>query len=461
MDGGNQYIPNSEKFYSEQICTGQIDSEQNYNENMHEIVCPKCQTAFTVDEAGYADIAKQVRDHEFHRQVAERLELAEHDKKTAVELAVAKALGDVERERDSYKHDLEKLRSQREKDTELREANFANRLQRAENAKDEEIHALKAKLDAAEQQKQLEVAQQLSVVEKEREKLKYELEKSETAHKLAEISLKEKYELQVQERDNQIERLRDLKAKLSTKMLGETLEQHCQIEFERVRSLGFPYASFDKDNDASAGSKGDFIFRDYDEHGTEVVSIMFEMKNEEAATKTKKRNEDFFAKLDKDRREKNCEYAILVSLLEADSELYNQGIVDVSHRFSKMYVVRPQFFVQIITLLRNAALRSLHYKKELEDMRLQNIDVTNFQERLEDFKEKFGRNYDLASRQFTKAIEEIDKSIARMQSVKEQLLKSENNLRLANDKAQDVTVKKLTRGNTTMQQKFAELNSQE
>ena len=287
--------------------------------------------------------------------------------------------------------------------------------------------------------------------------MKNGLDRAALEKQLSETALKDKYETQLKDRDEAIERLRDMKAKLSTKMVGETLEQHCEIEFNRLRATAFAKAYFEKDNDARSGSKGDYIFRYQDDAGTEIVSIMFEMKNESDETATKKKNEDFFKELDKDRSEKNCEYAVLVSLLEPESELYNGGIVDVSHRYPKMYVVRPQFFIPIITLLRNAALNSLKYKSELALMRAQNIDITNFEAELETFKSAFGKNYDLASRRFKTAIDEIDKSIDHLQKTKEALLGTDRNLRLANDKAQDVTIKKLTRGNPTMATKFAEL----
>ncbi|MFA7257049.1 MAG: DUF2130 domain-containing protein [Kiritimatiellales bacterium] len=330
-------------------------------------------------------------------------------------------------------------------------------MQKAAATKDAEIQALKSKLDAGDVAKQLAVTQALSAVEKERDKLANALKQSELEKQLAEKALKDKYETQIKDRDDAIERLRDMKARLSTKMVGETLEQHCETEFNRIRATAFPRAYFEKDNDASTGSKGDYIFRDMDEAGTEIVSIMFEMKNENDGTATKKKNEDFLKELDKDRAEKGCEYAVLVSMLEPDSELYNTGIVDVFHRYPKMYVVRPQFFIPIITLLRNAAMKSLEYKTELALVKAQNIDVTHFEADLEAFKSGFARNYDLASRKFQTAIDEIDKTITHLQKTKEALLGSENNLRLANDKAQDVTVKKLTRGNPTMAAKFAEL----
>jgi len=395
---------------------------------MHEIICPHCGKAFKIDEAGYANILKQVRDVDFERQLHERLELAERDKQNAIELAQAKV---------------------------------ASELQKAASARDAEIQALKAKLDASSIAQRLAISEAVSTVERERDELRNGLQRVELEKHLAEKSLREKYETQIKDRDDAIERLRDLKARLSTKMIGETLEQHCETEFNRIRAMAFPRAYFEKDNDARGGSKGDYIFRDSDDAGTEIVSIMFEMKNEGDETATKKRNEDFLKELDKDRTEKGCEYAVLVSLLEPDSELYNTGIVDVFHRYPKMYIVRPQFFIPIITLLRNAALNSLKYKSELALVKAQNIDITNFENQLDTFKAAFGRNYDLASRRFQTAIEEIDKSIDHLQKTKEALLGTDRNLRLANDKAQDVTIKKLTRGNPTMASRFAELGKQD
>lgn len=391
---------------------------------MHEIICPHCKKAFKIDEAGYADILKQVRDKDFEGQLRERLELAEQDKRNAVELATTKVISESEK---------------------------------TVTAKDVEIQGLKAKLDAFEVEKKLAITEAVNAVEKERDELKSGLERTELEKQLAEKALKDNYETRIKDRDDEIARLRDLKARLSTKMVGETLEQHCEIEFNRIRAMAFPRAYFEKDNDARAGSKGDYIFRDSDEAGTEIVSIMFEMKNENDGTASKKKNEDFFKELDKDRNEKNCEYAILVSLLEPDSELYNSGIVDVSHRYPKMYVVRPQFFIPIITLLRNAAQNSLKYKTELALVKAQNVDITNFENELETFKTGFARNYELASTKFKTAIEEIDKTIDHLQKTKDALLGSENNLRLANNKAGDLTVKKLIKGNPTMAVKFAEL----
>ena len=417
---------------------------------MHEIICPHCGKAFKIDEAGYADILKQVRDHEFDKQLRERLELAEQDKRNAVELAQIKIASELQKAATA-------------KDTEIQElkARLVNELQKSAATKDAEIQAIKAKLDATEVAQKLAVNEAVSAVEKERDELKSGLKRAELEKQLAEKSLKDKYETQIKDRDDAIERLRDMKARLSTKMVGETLEQHCETEFNRIRATAFPRAYFEKDNDARIGSMGDFVFRDSDDAGTEIVSIMFEMKNESDGTATKQRNEDFLKELDRDRTEKGCEYAVLVSLLEPDSELYNTGIVDVFHRYPKMYVVRPQFFIQIITLLRNAAMNSLKYKSELALVKAQNIDITTFETELETFKTGFAKNYDPASRRFQTAIDEIDKSIDHLQKTKEALLGTDRNLRLANDKAQDVTIKRLTRGNPTMAAKFAELKSRD
>lgn len=462
---------------------------------MHEINCPHCGKAFKIDEAGYADIVKQVRDGEFEQQLHERLELAEQDKRNAVELAqtklasemqkaaaakdseiqdlkakvhagdtarklaVIEALNAVEKQRDLLANELAQTKRDKQAASELAEAKLLNGLQIAAATKDSEIQSLKAKLEAVAVVQKLAITEAVSPIAKERDELKNGLERAELEKQLAEKSLKDKYETQIKDREGEIERLRDMKARLSTKMVGETLEQHCDTEFNRVRAMAFPKAYFEKDNDARTGSKGDYIFRELDEAGTEIVSIMFEMKNESDTTATKKRNEDFLKELDKDRTEKECEYAVLVTLLEPESDLYNTGIVDVSHRYPKSYVVRPQFFIPIITLLRNAAMNSLKYKSELALVKAQSIDITNFESELETFKSGFARNYDLASRKFKTAIEEIDKTIDHLQKTKDALLGSENNLRLANDKAQDVTIKKLTRGNPTMAVKFAELKN--
>ncbi len=462
---------------------------------MNDIICPHCGKAFKIDEAGYADILKQVRDSDFEHQLHERLELAERDKQAAVQLAraqltaelqkemaareaeiqslqakrqaeevarqlaVTQALTEVERQRDALVSELEKARQETEAAKQLAEAKLVHELQKAAADKDTQIQALKARLDAAELTQTLAITEARSALEKQRDELQASLERTRLEKQLAKQSLRDRYEIQIKDRDDAIERLRDMKARLSTKMVGETLEQHCETEFNRIRATAFPRAYFEKDNDARNGSKGDYIFRDTDEQGTEIVSIMFEMKNESDTTATKKRNEDFLKELDRDRTEKGCEYAVLVSLLEPESELYNTGIVDVFHRYPKMYVVRPQFFIPIITLLRNAAMNSLKYKTELALVKAQNVDITNFENQLDSFKDAFAKNYDLASRRFQTAIDEIDKSIDHLQKTKDALLGADRNLRLANDKAQDVTIKKLTRGNSTMAAKFAELKN--
>lgn len=473
-----------------------LDLIEQAEVTMYEIICPHCGKAFKIDEAGYADILKQVRDSDFEKQLHERLDLAEQDKRNAVELAhawgvnelqkaasardaeiqelkarldagelarklaVAEALGAVEKERDALVGELEKASHDRQAASALAEARLANELQKAAAAKEAEIQALKARIDADNIARKLAITEAVSVLEKERDELKGGLQRAELEKHLAEKSLKEKYETQIRDRDEAIERLRDMKARLSTKMVGETLEQHCETEFNRIRATAFPRAYFEKDNDARGGSKGDYIFRDLDENGAEIISIMFEMKNESDETATRKKNEDFLKELDKDRAEKGCEYAVLVSLLEPESELYNTGIVDVFHRYPKMYVVRPQFFIPIITLLRNAAMKSLAYKSELALVKAQNLDITRFEARLDDFKTAFGRNWRLARDGFDEAVKRIDEAIKDLEKTKDALYRSANNLRLANDKAEDLTVKKLTRGNPTMAAKFAELGNQ-
>jgi hypothetical protein len=392
---------------------------------MNDIFCPHCNKAFKVDESGYAHILKQVRDSEFDKQIQERLKLADREKLDAVELAKEKTI---------------------------------NEMREAVTAKEMEIATLKAQIDGSEVKQKLAINDALKEIEKERDGLRNDLKEVNFKRELAENSLKEKYEIQIKDRDDAIERLKDMKARLSTKMVGETLELHCENEFNRIRTMAFPNAYFAKDNDASSGSKGDYIFRDKDEEGTEIVSIMFEMKNENDTTATKKKNEDFFKELNKDREEKGCEYAVLVSLLESESEFYNSGIVDVSYHYPKMYVIRPQFFIPVISLLRNASMKSLEFKTELARVKEQNIDITNFESDLEKFKEAFGKNYELASRKFESAISSIDKSIDQLQKTKDALVGTERNLRLANDKANGVTIKKLTRKNPTMAAKFQEIN---
>lgn len=425
---------------------------------MQEIKCPNCGKAFNLDEAGYADILNQVRNEAFDKALNERLVLAEQDKKTAIELAETKIASEMEKIAAKKDAEIERLKVEIKTSAELIQATVTGELKDASAKKDAEIARLKEELKSADIAKQLALKEALGTVEKERDDLKRDLEAKDTEQRLLQASLKEKYETQIKDRDDAIERLKDMKAKLSTKMVGETLEQHCEIEFAKIRATAFPTAYFEKDSDAKTGSKGDYIFRETDGTDTELISIMFEMKNESDETATKKKNEDFFKELDKDRNEKGCEYAILVSLLEPNNELYNGGIVDVSYRYPKMYVIRPQFFIPMITLLRNAAQNSLKYKTELALVKAQNIDIANFEDELNNFKDAFGKNFELASRRFKTAIDEIDKSIDHLQKTKEALLGTDRNLRLANDKAQDVTIKKLTRGNPTMEAKFTELD---
>ena len=421
---------------------------------MNEIICPNCKKAFKVDEAGYADILKQVRDHQFDKELKERLNLAEKEKENAVKLTEANL-------KNSFQEELSK------KDREIIELETKNEREFAEKLakKESEIAEMRSKIENAEIDKKLTITEAVHKIERERDQLANELKTKETEKQLFEKSLNEKFSAELKAKDDiiklkdeEIAFRKDMKLKLSTKMIGETLEQHCETEFNKLRATAFQKAYFEKDNDAKSGSKGDYIFKESDDAGNEIISIMFEMKNEGDETATKKRNEDFFKELDKDRTEKNCEYAVLVTLLEAESDLYNSGIVDVSHKYNKMYVVRPQFFIPIITLLRNAALNSLKYKAELELVKNQNIDITNFEETVNSFKEGFSRNYDLASRKFKTAIDEIDKTIDHLKKTKDALLSSENNLRLANNKAEDLTIKKLTRGNPTMAAKFEELS---
>ncbi|MCL2248311.1 MAG: DUF2130 domain-containing protein [Oscillospiraceae bacterium] len=419
---------------------------------MNEIKCPKCNEVFKVDESGFADIVKQVRDTEFEKALAERGELALAEKR----LAVSEALADVEKERDLLKAELERKGDE----IKLAQASVKSSLQNELSEKDTQIAKLKAQIQVQDAEKKLAITEAVSKAEKERDSLLGELKSKDTERKLSEATLKEKFAHELKTKEEMIEYYRDMKAKLSTKMVGETLEQHCETEFNRIRATAFPAAYFEKDNDAKSGSKGDYIYRETDDEDNEIISIMFEMKNEGDETATKKKNEDFLKELDKDRNEKGCEYAVLVTLLESDSELYNSGIVDVSYRYPKMYVIRPQFFIPMITVLRNAAMNSMHYKSELALVRSQNIDITDFEERLESFKSGFARNYDLASRKFKTAIDEIDKSIAALQKTKEALMSSDNNLRLANNKAEEVTIKRLTRGNETMKAKFAELGEE-
>lgn len=409
---------------------------------MQEIKCPKCGEIFQVDESGYAAIVKQVRDKEFEKEIISRESQFQNEKEAAIKLAQS----ETERK-------YQDIIISKEKEL------FNTTAQ-----KNVEILELKAKIESYEKDKNLElnkfeIEKEKALAEKDKQiaELTNKIETNEKENLLKELSLKEQYKIQLQFKEEEIARYKDFKARLSTKMVGESLEQHCELEFNKLRATGFQNAYFEKDNDAKTGSKGDYIFREANPEGIEIVSIMFEMKNEMDTTSTKKKNEDFLKELDKDRREKNCEYAVLVSLLEPENELYNSGIVDMSHKFPKMYVIRPQFFIPIITLLRNAALNSLQYKQELAVIRSQNIDISNFEESMNDFKEKFARNYEIASKKFKTAIEEIDKTIDHLQKTKEALLSSENNLRLANNKAEDLSIKRLTKNNPTMAAKFAEL----
>ena len=425
--------------------------------SMHEISCPHCNKAFQIDEAGYASILKQVRDEAFESEIANRLQLAEDDKRNAVELAESKAANAARDDAVKKDSEIQQLRAQLDTVATKQELAVTQAVTEIKGKRDVEVAELKAVIASRDTSEALAITQAVGTVEKERDQLQADLNLAKAEEAIKASALKDKYENQIHERDEAIERLRDMKAKLSTKMLGETLEQHCETQFNQLRATAFPGAYFEKDNDASSGSKGDYIFRDADESDTEIVSVMFEMKNESDTTATKKKNEDFLKELDKDRNEKGCEYAVLVSLLESDSELYNTGIVDVSHRYPKMYVIRPQFFIPIITLLRNAAMGALEYKQELALVKEQNIDVTNFEDDLDKFKTALSKNYDIASRKFTTAIAEIDKSIDHLQKTKDALLSTDRNLRLANDKAQDVTIKKLTRNNPTMTKQFSDL----
>ena len=435
---------------------------------MHEIKCPHCHTAFTVNEASYADILNQVRTQEFQTEIHERLQQAQMQFQSDMQLAQAQAQNQFDKILADKNHEIAALSNQinaYEKDSKLAAAEIEGRLKAQIAEQDKLIAELKAQAKSLETAKNMEKELEITkaVAEKERElgNLNTQLMLQSKENQLEKQSLREKYEAELKQKDETIAFYKDFKSRQSTKMIGESLEQHCETEFNRIRTTAFPQAVFGKDNDAKTGSKGDYIYRETDEEGNEIISIMFEMKNENDETATKKKNEHFFKELDKDRREKNCEYAVLVSLLEADSELYNNGIVDVSYAYPKMYVVRPQFFIPIVSLLRNAALNSLKYKQELAQMRAQNIDITHFEEDLDKFKTDFARNYELASRKFQTAIDEIDKTISHLQKTKEALLSSENNLRLANNKATDLTVKKLVRKNPTMKAAFAALEKKE
>ena len=433
---------------------------------MHEIKCPHCHTAFTINEASYADILNQVRTQEFQAEVHERLAQAQAQAKS--ELAAQQA-----QDKQQYSQTLAQKEAQiaelahqlanHEKDNQLALANLSGSLKSELAEKARQITELQAQNQALAQRMSLErelaIREALAAKERELTELAAQLQLRDSQNQLAQNALRERYEIQLKHKDEEVAFYKDFKARQSTKMVGESLEAHCETEFNRIRAAAFPKAQFGKDNDAAGGSKGDYIFREQDGAGNEIVSIMFEMKNENDETATKKKNEHFFKELDKDRREKNCEYAVLVSLLESDSELYNGGIVDVSHAYPKMYVVRPQFFIPIISLLRNAGLNALKYKQEVAAMREQHIDITNFENELDDFREKFGRNYRLASEKFQAAIKHIDDTIRHLEKTKADLLGAENNLRLANNKAEELTVKKLTRKNPTRKAKFDALKN--
>lgn len=406
---------------------------------MHEITCPHCQKVFSVNESEYANLLNQISHQEIESEVRTRLSVLEREKAQAVQLAELQL-------REKSEQQLSALK--------LAEAKVRENLQ-------QEISELKAQLQQAQTTQELAVTKAVATSEKQCAELTNQLAMKDAERKLLETSLKEKYAAELNSKDEMIAYYKDMKAKMSTKMVGESLEQHCEIEFNKLRATGFQHAYFEKDNIVSktTGSKGDYIYRESDEHGTEIISIMFEMKNENETTATKHKNEDFLKELDKDRREKKCEYAVLVSMLEADNELYNTGIVDMSHRFEKMYVVRPQFFIPIITILRNAALNSMQYKQELTLVREQNVDVTDFENRIDKWKDSFAINSDRATKNFNKAIKEIEDSIKKLENTRDALLQTVKNFETANKKLDDLTVKKLTRGNPTMSAKFAELKN--
>lgn len=433
---------------------------------MPEIKCPKCGEVFQVDESGYAEILAQVRNSEFDKEISKKEKSLLAEREQAVQVAVLEAenksremLADKDTEIARLKSRLENSETQKALALQNAVSEVEKERDRLKSQSDSEITRLTAMLEQSKIEKELAVKEAIHELEKQRDRLSSELELQKQKHEISQQSIKQEYETQLRFKDEEIEKYKDFKQKLSTKMLGESLEQHCQNEFNSLRMTAFPTAYFEKDSDISKGTKGDYIFREADSEGNEIISIMFEMKNQQDETTAKKKNEDFFKKLDKDRNDKNCEYAVLVSMLEPESEYYNTGIVDVSYQYPKMYVVRPQFFIPIITLLRNAALNSMEYKRELAEMRMQNIDITDFEDNMEKFKTGFSRNFRLASEKFQKAVDEIDKTIEHLQKTKAALLSSENNLRLANDKAQDLSIKKLTKNNPTMQQKFMELKN--
>lgn len=430
---------------------------------MQEIKCPKCGEIFQVDETGYAAIVKQVRDKEFMKDLSEREALHQHELKHVLELTETKKDNEYKDTLFRLNSEIEHLKSiieafDREKEMLIKEISAK---------KDIEMQQLQSQLQSFEKDKQLAVIEieskkdkELSLSNEKIVQLEHQVMNQEKENEIIRHSLTQSYEEKLKIKDEQIAYYRDFKARQSTKMIGESLEKHCEYEFNKLRSAAFKNAYFEKDNDVRTGSKGDYIFKEYDPDGQELISIMFEMKNEADQTATKKKNEDFLKELDKDRKEKKCEYAVLVSLLESDNEFYNTGIVDMSHKYPKMYVIRPQFFIPMITLLRNASLNALSYRKELALMKEQHIDISRFEEDMNDFKEKFSRNYRLASDKFKTAIQEIDKTIDHLMKTKEALLSSENNLRLANSKAEDLSIKKLTRNNPTMAAKFDQLKNQ-
>jgi hypothetical protein len=417
------------------------------------VKCPSCKEVFKVDDSVYTDIVKQVRDQQFQDELSTRLETANSEKQTALQLKEAE-----------LKNVFQEQLAQKQSEIDLLKQKSKSDLIEQLSVKDSKIKDLESTINQSETERKLALSNAIKDIEKERDQLANDLKAKDTEMELKKKSLQEDFQRElehvakdIQLKNEEIERLKDFKQKLSTKMIGETLEQHCETEFNKLRATAFQNAYFEKDNDASGGTKGDYIFRENDASGNEIISIMFEMKNEGDETASKKKNEDFFAKLDKDRSEKGCEYAVLVTLLEADNDFYNTGIVDISHKYEKMYVIRPQFFIPIISLLRNAGMKSLQYKAELTVMRNQNIDITNFEDKINEFKTGFARNYELASRKFMTAISEIDKTISHLEKTKAALLSSENNLRLANNKAEDLTIKKLTYNNPTLKEKFNDL----
>ena len=423
---------------------------------MNEIKCPNCGTIFKIDETEYDSIVKQIRDKEFEKEISLREQEHTKDKENAIKLAEAHLREELTKQLTERDLEITNLKNELKTKEEQTQSKLEQEYKDELNKRELEISELKNKIKLQESKSELEIQKAITEKDKKISDLNSELVVKSKEFELKQNSIKDSYESKLKDKDEQIAYYRDFKAKQSTKMIGESLEQHCSIEFNRLRPL-FKNAYFDKDNDARTGSKGDFIFRDYDDEGNEIVSIMFEMKNEADTTATKHKNEDFFKELDKDRKEKKCEYAVLVTLLEADNDYYNDGIVDVSHLYDKMYVIRPQFFIPLITLIRNLANKSLEYKKELEIIKNQNIDITHFEENINKFKEGFGRNYRLASERFKKTIEEIDKTIDHLQKAKENLLKTDDNLRLANNKTEDLTIKRLTSNNPTMSKMFEDL----